>query len=163
MCCYLPCWISKYKGSFGVFCYKINFALPIVNFPQYYVVVFFRLKLFSFPLIFIEHRNSTNWKTQTHTHTHSELLSPLVTFQSHTLGPYPHIVHLLQMGTTKKDISVDQGPTNIPSFSLSNKKKKKKYPPWSWGRISLHSSSIARSPKDESPYWFFFLFLSSKF
>ena len=124
MCCYLPCWISKYKGSFGVFCYKINFALPIVNFPQYYVVVFFRLKLFSFPLIFIEHRNSTNWKTQTHTHTHthSELLSPLVTFQSHTLGPYTHIVHLLQMGTTKKDISVDQGPTNIPSFSLSKKK-----------------------------------------
>ena len=144
VCFYLPCWISKYKGSFGVFCYKVNFALPIVNFPQYYVVVFFHLKLFLFPLIFIEHRNSTNWNRDSHTHT--ELLSPLSTFQSHTMGPYTHIVHLLQMGITKKEIRWIKVPPIFPPFLFLFKKK-----------ITRHGASSSFAVYSSSLIFFFFV------
>ena len=116
VCFYLPCWISKYKGSFGVFCCKLNFALPIVNFPQYYVVVFFHLKLFLFPLIFIEHRNSTNWNRHTHTH---RTPVPTLDFPIPYYGPIHAYCSSVTDGHNQKWNSVDQGPTNIPSFPLS--------------------------------------------
>ena len=142
--------MRKYCSSITAFCIvnkKVNFALPTVNFPQYYVVVFFHLKLFLFPLIFIEHRNSTNWNRHTHTH---RTPVPTLDFPIPYYGPIHAYCSSVTDGHNQKRNSVDQGPTNIPSFPLSIKKKKKNT------RHGASSSSFSSSSSSSTATFFFF-------